>query len=192
MAYRFLDIAATPSVRAAQAANGSGAFWANFKGGRAFDRFTELETRSIAERDSFYMATVSESGWPYVQHRGGPLGFLKVLDDKTLGFADFRGNRQYISLGNVAANEVHLINDCVVPWDAAPSVFAMPVEVSLPRTIRADNQTADSSRPRRPCELKYPLIFKRGRKPRRRLRFGVKVLRIARLAAAAWPLACWE
>ena len=105
MAYRFLDIAATPSVRAAQAANGSGAFWANFKGGRAFDRFTELETRFIAERDSFYMATVSESGWPYVQHRGGPLGFLKVLDDKTLGFADFRGNRQYISLGNIAAND---------------------------------------------------------------------------------------
>lgn len=105
MAYKFLDIAATPSVRAAQAANGSGAFWANFKGGRAFDRFTELETRFIAERDSFYMATVSESGWPYVQHRGGPLGFLKVLDDKTLGFADFRGNRQYISLGNVAAND---------------------------------------------------------------------------------------
>jgi uncharacterized protein len=51
------------------------------------------------------MATVSETGWPYVQHRGGPSGFLKVLDDKTLGFADFRGNRQYISVGNIAAND---------------------------------------------------------------------------------------
>jgi predicted pyridoxine 5'-phosphate oxidase superfamily flavin-nucleotide-binding protein len=105
MAYGFLHIAATPSVRAAQTANGSGAFWADFKGGRAFDRFTELETRFIAERDSFYMATVSESGWPYVQHRGGPPGFLRVVNDVTLAFADFRGNRQYISLGNLAAND---------------------------------------------------------------------------------------
>jgi predicted pyridoxine 5'-phosphate oxidase superfamily flavin-nucleotide-binding protein len=59
----------------------------------------------IAARDSFYMATVSENGWPYIQHRGGPPGFLKVLDEKTLGFADFRGNRQYISLGNIAADD---------------------------------------------------------------------------------------
>ena len=51
------------------------------------------------------MATVSESGWPYVQHRGGPVGFLRVLDERTLGFADFRGNRQYISLGNVASDD---------------------------------------------------------------------------------------
>ena len=59
----------------------------------------------IATRDSFYMASVSETGWPYVQHRGGPAGFLRVLDDTTLAFADFRGNRQYISLGNVTAND---------------------------------------------------------------------------------------
>ncbi len=51
------------------------------------------------------MATVSESGWPYVQHRGGPVGFLRVIDDRTLAFADFRGNRQYISLGNLAADD---------------------------------------------------------------------------------------
>jgi predicted pyridoxine 5'-phosphate oxidase superfamily flavin-nucleotide-binding protein len=55
-------------------------------------------------RAIFYMATVSETGWPYVQHRGGPAGFLHVIDDWTLAFADFRGNRQYISLGNIAAN----------------------------------------------------------------------------------------
>jgi uncharacterized protein len=105
MPYKFLDITATPSVRAAQAANGSSAMWQDFKGHRAFDRFTENEAAFIAARDSFYMATVSESGWPYVQHRGGPPGFLKVLDDQTLGFADFRGNRQYISLGNVSADD---------------------------------------------------------------------------------------
>jgi uncharacterized protein len=105
MAYRFLDIAGTPSVRAAQEANGSGEFWTTFKGDRAFDHFTEAEAQFIAARDSFYIATVSESGWPYVQHRGGPAGFLRVLDDKTLAFADFRGNRQYISVGNAAAND---------------------------------------------------------------------------------------
>jgi predicted pyridoxine 5'-phosphate oxidase superfamily flavin-nucleotide-binding protein len=104
MAYGFLDIAATPSVKAAQAANGSGEYWTGFKGDRSFDRLGEAEVNFIAARDSFYMATVSENGWPYVQHRGGPPGFLHVLDDRTLAFADFRGNRQYISLGNAAAN----------------------------------------------------------------------------------------
>ena len=105
MPYKFLDVTATPSVRAAQAANGSRDMWEHFKGHRTFDRFTDNEAAFIAERDSFYMATVSESGWPYVQHRGGPPGFLKVLDEKTLGFADFRGNLQYISLGNIAADD---------------------------------------------------------------------------------------
>lgn len=104
MSYGFLDIATTPSVRAAQAANGSGEMWARFDGDRTFDRFTEAETQFIGERDSFYMASVSESGWPYVQHRGGPPGFLTVLDDRTLAFADYRGNRQYISLGNLTAD----------------------------------------------------------------------------------------
>jgi uncharacterized protein len=101
----FLDIAGTPSVKAAQRANGSAEFCDRLRGMRAFDRFTDVEKQFIAERDSFYLATVSESGWPYVQHRGGPPGFLRVLDDKTLGFADFRGNRQYISLGNLTADE---------------------------------------------------------------------------------------
>lgn len=104
MPYGFLDIAITPSVKAAQEANGHAALWTNFKGGRTFDRFTEAEAAFIAERDSFYMATVSETGWPYVQHRGGPKGFLRVLDDQTLAFADFRGNRQYLSVGNLAAD----------------------------------------------------------------------------------------
>ncbi len=103
MAYGFLDIAATPGVRAAQEANGSGDYWAALKVDRPSDRFTAAEAAFIAERDSFYLATVSESGWPYVQHRGGPSGFIRVLDDRTLGVADFRGNRQYISTGNLAS-----------------------------------------------------------------------------------------
>ena len=105
MAYGFLDIASTPSVKAAQAENGSLDLWTKAGANRTFDRFTEAEAAFIAGRDSFYMATVSETGWPYVQHRGGPAGFLKALDDKTLGFADFKGNRQYISLGNLKADD---------------------------------------------------------------------------------------
>ena len=104
MAPDFLDIATTPSVQAARAANGGAALWRKTKFRRESDRFTAAEKEFIATRDSFYMATVSESGWPYVQHRGGPVGFLHVIDDTTLAFADFRGNRQYISLGNVTAN----------------------------------------------------------------------------------------
>jgi predicted pyridoxine 5'-phosphate oxidase superfamily flavin-nucleotide-binding protein len=105
MSYGFLDIANTPSVMAAQAANGADEYWGRFHGDRTFDRFTEAEEEFIAGRDSFYMATVSETGWPYVQHRGGPPGFLHVIDDKTLAFADYRGNRQYISLGNLNADD---------------------------------------------------------------------------------------
>ncbi len=105
MAYDFLDTLATPAVQAAQAANGVGEHWANFPGKRASDRFTDAETAFIATRDSFYMATVGENGWPYLQHRGGPPGFLRVLDDQTLGFADFRGNRQYISVGNLGGSD---------------------------------------------------------------------------------------
>ena len=105
MTYGFLDIASTPSVRAAQEANGSRKLWQRFDGDRASDRFTENEVAFIEARDSFYLASVSELGWPYVQHRGGPTGFLKVLDETTLGFVDFRGNRQYISLGNISADD---------------------------------------------------------------------------------------
>jgi len=105
MAYGFLDRLATPGVQAAQAANGSAAMWSAFAGDRAGDRFTPDEAAFIAGRDSFYLASVSESGWPYVQHRGGPPGFLQVLDETTLAFPDFAGNRQYISVGNVAADD---------------------------------------------------------------------------------------
>jgi predicted pyridoxine 5'-phosphate oxidase superfamily flavin-nucleotide-binding protein len=105
MSYGFLDIAVTPAVRAAQKAMGSDGLWADFKGHRSSDRFSDNEAAFIADRDSFYMATVSETGWPYVQHRGGPRGFLKLVDDRTLAFADYRGNRQYISTGNTAGND---------------------------------------------------------------------------------------
>ena len=105
MAFEFLETLSTPSVKAEQAANGGEQYWGKFSGDPEPMRFSAAERVFVGARDSFYMATVSESGWPYVQHRGGPPGFLKVLDDKTLGFADFRGNRQYISLGNLGADD---------------------------------------------------------------------------------------
>ena len=105
MAYGFLDIAVTPNVLAVQEQMGASKNWKDFRGSREFDAFTNAEAAFIADRDSFYMATVSETGWPYVQHRGGPAGFLKVIDEHTLAFADYRGNRQYISAGNVVAND---------------------------------------------------------------------------------------
>jgi hypothetical protein len=131
MGYGFLDIAMTPSVVAAQKVMGSEAMWSDFKGHREFDRFTANERAFLADRDSFYMATVSESGWPYVQHRGGPRGFLKVIDDRTLAFADYRGNRQYISLGNLAADDRISLILVDYPRRARLKIFAHVEVVAL-------------------------------------------------------------
>ena len=107
MARSFAEIAFTPSVRAVQEAQGSAAGYAKFLSPDADrgDRLTDRETDFVAARDGFYQATVSETGWPYVQFRGGPAGFLKAVDDKTIAYADFRGNRQYISTGNLAGDD---------------------------------------------------------------------------------------
>jgi predicted pyridoxine 5'-phosphate oxidase superfamily flavin-nucleotide-binding protein len=106
MGNRFSDIAFTPSVQAEQTAHGSRRAYAAQADFPARDeRFGDDEVAFIGARDSFYVATVSETGWPYIQHRGGPPGFLRVLDGRTLGFADFTGNRQYISIGNVRGDD---------------------------------------------------------------------------------------
>lgn len=99
------DIAFTPSVKAVQERLGSRAGYARLeaKGGWK-DRVTAELAAFVAERDSFYLATANADGQPYIQHRGGPKGFLKVLDDCTLAFADFGGNKQYITLGNLSDN----------------------------------------------------------------------------------------
>ncbi len=105
MGHKFAEIAFTDRVKKLQEEAGSRRSYARLDD--ADDRNFLLGPREadfIATRDSFYMATVSETGWPYVQHRGGPAGFLKVLDERTLGFADFRGNRQYVSTGNLVSD----------------------------------------------------------------------------------------
>lgn len=107
MSRAYSDLAFTPAVRAQQTAMGSRAAYAKMDepGADRRDTLTGMEAAFIQERDGFYQASVSETGWPYVQFRGGPPGFLKVLDAHTLGYADFRGNRQYISVGNLQGND---------------------------------------------------------------------------------------
>ncbi|SDT10433.1 pyridoxamine 5'-phosphate oxidase family protein [Actinoplanes derwentensis] len=105
MPYRYLNALETPSVEAAQREYGSHTAMRRLIAG--YDTGTEIgddEAAFIAERDTFYLGTVGESGWPYVQHRGGPPGFLRVLSPTLLGWADYRGNRQYVSVGNLGSS----------------------------------------------------------------------------------------
>ena len=106
MPTRFAEISFTDSVKLAQTRYGSRESNRGFElSDEPRNRLTAAEQSFIEARDSFYQATVGQNGWPYVQFRGGPPGFIKVLDDQTIGFADFRGNRQYISVGNLGAEE---------------------------------------------------------------------------------------
>jgi len=99
------NIAFTDKVKEIQKRHGSRDSYAHMEQGRGWqDTVTKQLADFIAERDSFYMASVSGDGQPYIQHRGGPKGFLKVIDEHTLGFTDFKGNRQYISYGNLEEN----------------------------------------------------------------------------------------
>lgn len=108
----FAEIAFTPAVQHMQERQGSAKSYAKFLSPEATggNTLTENEIAFIADREEFYQATVSETGWPYVQFRGGPRGFLKVLSDTQIGYADFRGNRQYLSVGNLSVeNRISLI-----------------------------------------------------------------------------------
>lgn len=106
MATPVSDIAFTPAVKAVQEHMGSRPGYARMEAGAGWsDVITPDLAAFIAERDSFYLGTASAAGQPYIQHRGGPPGFLRVLDVKTLAFADYPGNRQYISMGNLTEND---------------------------------------------------------------------------------------
>jgi predicted pyridoxine 5'-phosphate oxidase superfamily flavin-nucleotide-binding protein len=99
------DIAFTPSVKAIQERMGARKQYARMEEGDGWSNtITQELSDFLSQVDSLYLATANVDGRPYIQHRGGPKGFLKVLDDRTLAFADFMGNRQYISLGNLAEN----------------------------------------------------------------------------------------
>ncbi|BDH44521.1 phosphatase [Salmonella enterica subsp. enterica serovar Choleraesuis] len=104
MAAGFLNIATTRDVLEVQDEMGSAVMWGELCDEPHVTEFSASERAMIESRDSFYMATVSQTGWPYIQHRGGPVGFLKVIDERTLAMADYRGNRQYITSGNLRGN----------------------------------------------------------------------------------------
>ena len=105
MAHHFGSLLFTPAIKALQERHGSRRTYERLAGADAGrDRLGDDERAFVGERDSFYLATVGEGGWPYIQHRGGPKGFLKTIDDRTLAFADFRGNKQFISAGNLAGD----------------------------------------------------------------------------------------
>lgn len=107
MAHGFAEIAFTPTVKRVQQQMGSRASYARFEAGPETRnrRLSDTESGFIGARDSFYIATVSETGWPYIQHRGGPTGFVRILSETTIGFADFSGNRQYVSVGNLITDD---------------------------------------------------------------------------------------
>jgi hypothetical protein len=107
----FGSLVFTPVVKKLQERYGSRQQYERIaNSGPAPDHFTSFEIEFLAERDSFYWATVGSTGWPYIQHRGGPKGFLKVIDNQTLALADFRGNKQFISTGNLLTdNRVAII-----------------------------------------------------------------------------------
>jgi hypothetical protein len=103
-------LAFTDAVKKMQETQGSRSGYSHMENRSSVDGLTEDEIAFISERDSFYMASYGANDFPYIQHRGGPLGFIKVIDNKTLGIVDFAGNKQYISVGNVAQhNKVALI-----------------------------------------------------------------------------------
>lgn len=104
MAKNYAQIAFTESVKAQQEKYGSRRSYSRMETLERGSELTFAEADFIRERDGFYLATVGENGYPYVQFRGGPRGFLRVLDSKTLGYADFRGNLQYVSVGNLSVN----------------------------------------------------------------------------------------
>ena len=104
MAKNYPALAFTDAVKKIQEKSGSRNSYARMERDTYVDGLTENEIQFISNMDSFYLATISENGYPYIQHRGGPKGFLKVLDKKRIGFIDFRGNMQYISIGNMATN----------------------------------------------------------------------------------------
>ncbi|HEY8997392.1 MAG TPA: pyridoxamine 5'-phosphate oxidase family protein [Edaphobacter sp.] len=137
MAHQFSSLLFTDSVKDVQQEMGSRS--SNQKlteRGSSNDTFGDFEKDFISHRDGFYLSTISESGWPYIQFRGGPTGFLHVLDDRTLAFADVTGNRQYISTGNLRSNpraslflmdyphqaRLKILGTTeVIPWSEAPA-----------------------------------------------------------------------
>lgn len=131
MAKNFAAIAFSESVKALQEKHGSRKNYERMEKLQVIDGLSENEIAFIEDRDSFYMATIGEKNFPYIQHRGGPKGFLKVLNNKRLGFIDFTGNKQYISVGNLETNNNVALIMVDYPARARLKIFAKATNVEL-------------------------------------------------------------
>ena len=131
MAKNFASLAFTDQVKAEQEKHGSRATYERMEKRTFVDGLTEFEVDFISKRDSFYMASIGENGYPYIQHRGGPKGFLKIINPNTIGFIDFSGNKQYITVGNLVthANVSLLLMD--YPARARLKIYAKAEIVQL-------------------------------------------------------------
>jgi len=131
MAKNFAEIAFTASVKSLQSKYGSRANYERMEKFHVIDGLSANEVRFIEDRDSFYMASIGTNEYPYIQHRGGPKGFLKILDAHRLAFIDFKGNMQYISVGNLSTNNQVALILMDYAANARLKIFAKAEVVSL-------------------------------------------------------------
>lgn len=149
MNQNFTQYAFTDAVKRAQSQYGSRKASARMEAGGDRFRLTPREIEHIRCRDGFYLGTTTEDGWPYVQYRGGPRGFLKVLDEQTLGMADYRGNRQYLSVGNIRATQKALLFLMDYPSQARLKIWAEAEVVDLEGAGARLEQLVDPAYPAR-------------------------------------------
>ena len=131
MAKNFASVAFTKEVKALQEKYGSRASYDRMEKRTVVDGLTQFEVDFISQRDSLYMASIGENGFPYIQHRGGPKGFVKVVDTKSIGFIDFSGNKQYITVGNLATNNNVALIMVDYPARARLKIYAKAEVVEL-------------------------------------------------------------
>ena len=155
----YAELAFTESIKNLQERLGSRLSYARMQNMSYVDGLTDHETAFIEQMDSFYMASFGENEYPYIQHRGGPKGFIKVIDEATIGIVDFAGNRQYISAGNIAVNpKVSLI------------MVSYPLRARL--KIYAEAELIDVDDDKGLYDLLKPLDYKF--KPERMMVFNIK------------------
>ena len=149
MGSKFAKTMFSPAAKLLQGQHGSRAQYERLAAlGSRDEALGDFEQQFIAARDSFYLGSVTEDGWPYIQHRGGPTGFLHVLDGRTLAFADFAGNKQYITAGNLATNDRVALFLMDYPHQARLKIIGHARIVESRRRPRARGQTPEARRPR--------------------------------------------
>ena len=157
MAKNYATLAFTDAVKALQELHGSRRTYARVAESRQNNGLSEQEIVFITERDSFYLSSIGENGYPYIQHRGGPAGFIKVLDANTLGIVDFEGNKQYITVGNLQTHPQVSLIMVDYPRQARLKLYADATIVELKDDPALFQQLDPSDYPHRPERM---MVFK--------------------------------